>query len=233
VGDLPPSIQAKLLRVLESRQARRVGSLRPYPIDARFLAATNRDLDGDVARGSFRRDLYFRLNGITLVVPPLRERPRDIVPLARAFLRRACARGGISPVPDLTDDACRALERHSWPGNVRELLHAIERAVVLADGRAIGAEQLALQAGATSRSVPEAAETARALDVRVPDVRGDEKESLRHSVRSVERQRILDALERCGGNQTQAAKLLSITRRTLARRLDAFGVTRPRKGNRD
>src|SRR5262249_45444280 len=120
VGDLPLPLQAKLLRVIETREVMRVGALGARPVDVRFVAATNRDLAREVAAQRFREDLYYRLNGVTRTVPPLRERISEIEPLARLFLDRACERFG-APAMALSPAAIGALERHPWPGNVREL----------------------------------------------------------------------------------------------------------------
>jgi len=208
VGELPLSQQAKLLRALESREVTRVGALSPRPIDVRFVAATNRDPGRDADAGTFRKDLYFRLSGITIVVPPLRERPEDLEPLARAFAGRAASAIGVAP-PELTPAALEALKRHAFPGNVRELKNTIERAVALSRGVQVLPEHLLIEGGEGSAPEPAAA---------------DEDD---------ERKRIEAALARCGGNQTRAAALLGISRRTLVTRLGKYGISRPRGGPRD
>jgi len=142
VGELPAALQAKLLRVIETRELTRVGSVRPRRIDVRFIAATNRDLEAEVSRGSFRRDLYFRLNGMTLSLPPLRARPREIPALCRLFLRELAPAAGRKTPPRLTAEALAQLCAHPWPGNVRELRNAIERALLLAPGDELGVEHL-------------------------------------------------------------------------------------------
>src|SRR5687768_4185151 len=130
---MPLATQAKLLRVLESREVLRVGGLEPRPIDVRFIAATNRDLTAMVSEGRFRSDLFYRLNGITIRIPPLRERVAEIASLANEFTRQACAQLGRPPL--VVDDAVvRKLETQPWPGNIRELRNVIERAVVLSEG---------------------------------------------------------------------------------------------------
>ncbi|MBZ0237832.1 MAG: sigma 54-interacting transcriptional regulator, partial [Deltaproteobacteria bacterium] len=141
VGELPLSIQAKLLRAVEHREVLRIGSTRPIKIDVRFLSATNRDLPAEVASGAFRRDLFFRLDGVTLVIPPLRERRGLIGPMALRFLEHARRQAG-SP-PRLAAEVLAALEDYGWPGNVRELKAVIERAVLLARGGEISAKHLA------------------------------------------------------------------------------------------
>ncbi len=136
IGDLPSAIQVKLLRVLEDRRVLRVGAVKSKPIDVRFVAATNRDLEGDVRRGGFRRDLYFRLNGITLEVPPLRERRDEIARLAGVFAAETAAQLGFVGSAGIAPAAMEMLLDYVWPGNVRELRNVMERAVVLARGRA-------------------------------------------------------------------------------------------------
>jgi len=206
VGELPPVLQVKLLRVIETREVLRVGSVRARKIDVRFIAATNRDLEAEVSRGGFRRDLYFRLNGMSLTIPPLRERPRDLPLLARAFVA-SLARG---PAPRISEAAMEALQAHGWPGNVRELRNAIERALVLCDGPALLPEHLPPPvpfAPADGQGAPES--PAAAVDD--------------------ERARILAALAACGGNQSRAARQLGISRKVLLARLDRYGVARPRR----
>jgi DNA-binding NtrC family response regulator len=198
IGEMGAPLQAKLLRVIEQREVQRLGALRPETIDVRFLAATHRDLLAEVGRGTFRQDLYFRLNGITLRVPPLRERREQIPKLARELLERAARGLGRKP-PRLDAEALERLAAHPWPGNVRELRNVVERALVLCDD-VLGPEHLQFDG---APPVP-----AEAADERV---------------------RIMDALGRCGGNQTKAAQLLGMSRRTLTNRLNALGLPRPRK----
>ena len=210
VGELPPALQAKLLRVIETREVLRVGGVRARKIDVRFVSATNRDLESEVARGGFRRDLYFRLNGMTLTIPPLRERPRDLPILARAFVT-SLARGR---APEISEPAMAVLRAHGWPGNVRELRNVIERALLLCDGRTLLPEHL-------PPPVPVVADDAEpALPAAAPAARGPDGD---------ERTRILAALAACGGNQSRAARQLGISRKVLVARLDSYGVARPRK----
>jgi DNA-binding NtrC family response regulator len=204
IGEMPPALQAKLLRVFEQREVLRVGGLKAEPIDVRFVAATHRDLAREVAEGRFRQDFYFRLNGISIAIPPLRERKDEILPLALRFVGEVAARSRRVP-PTLDPAVERALLAHPWPGNVRELRNVVERAVVLAPGATIGLEHLQLEAPTEGRAAPASADAAD------------------------ERQRILDALDRCAGNQTKAAKLLGYSLRTLVSRLDQYGIPRPRK----
>jgi two-component system response regulator AtoC len=222
VGELPLGFQIKLLRVLEDRKVTRVGGLKPHRINMRFLSATNRDLEADVQRGTFRQDLYFRLNGATLVVPPLRERRGEIPGLARLFLQRASKEVGRLGPPLLAAEALEALERYAWPGNIRELRNVIDRAVVLSAGDPITEEHLPAQL-VTRSTPPRPASPAVRREV-VPT-----SQPLRGQIGELERERILDALERSAGNQTEAARNLGISRRTLISRLDSYQVRRPRK----
>ena len=223
VGELSPGAQAKLLRVLEDGRVTRLGASEPSAVDVRFVAATNRDLAAEVEADRFRRDLYYRLAGVVLAVPPLRARTDEIEPLARAFATEAAARLG-APAPALTDDAVAALRGHAWPGNVRELRAAMERTVLVADG-AIDAAALALgpapaapaAPAAPEPAAPEPAASAPAASAPLADELAD-----------LERRRIVDALEQCGGNQTRAAELLGMPRRTLVKRLTQYGIKRPR-----
>jgi transcriptional regulator with PAS, ATPase and Fis domain len=205
IGDLPVALQAKLLRVIEERSVLRLGALKPRPLDVRFVAATHKDLES--ADSTFRRDLYFRLAGVTLVIPPLRERIDEIEPLARRFVREACVRAKRS-VLAISDAALASLRAAPWPGNVRELRNVMERAVLLAEDR-IDVEHLPAPRAPTP----------------VPVAAGD----LRAGVVAFERQKIVEALDQCRGNQTKAAKLLGISRRTLIERMDEFALPRPRK----
>jgi len=208
VAELPLGIQVKLLRVLERGETQRIGSAAPIRVDVRFIASTNRDLRVLVNEGAFREDLYFRLNGITIEIPPLRERQNEIEGIARDLLAKACADAGRAPL-ELGKEAVARLESYEWPGNIRELKNAIERAVLLSTGNAI--DPMAVPAG---EHVGDAAAGAR----------------LRQDLATFERQRIVEALEKCAGNQTKAAQLLGISRRTLVSRLGEYNLPRPRGG---
>src|SRR5512142_794251 len=195
IATVPPAQQAKLLRVLESGVVERVGSSKGRRVDVRVISATNADPRAEVAAGRFREDLLFRLNTIEIHLPPLRERREDVVPLALHFLRRHAARyrkalAGFAP------DAVEALLAHPWPGNVRELDHAVERAVLLAAGGAVAVADLALRAGPANASSLEG----MPLD-------------------EAERLLIRRALERAGGNVSQAARALGLSRSALYRRI--------------
>ncbi|WP_437973818.1 sigma 54-interacting transcriptional regulator [Sorangium sp. So ce295] len=203
VGEAPPGVQAKLLRALQERQVRRVGENTSRPVDARILAATNRDLAADAAAGRFRRDLYYRLRVIEIRLPPLRERREDVLPLARALLAAASRRLD-RPVAGFTPEAEGALERHGWPGNVRELENAVEHAVALARGGVAALDDL-----------PD--------DVRgAAPAGGGVEEPAARTLEGVERRAILAALERHGGNQARAAAELGIGASTLYRKLRRY-----------
>jgi DNA-binding NtrC family response regulator len=228
VGELAPGAQAKLLRVLEQRTVTRLGSTRERPVDVRFVAATNRDLEAESAARRFREDLFFRLNGIALLIPPLRDRPREIEPLARAFLAAACRDVERAELPALSAGALEILRRHRWPGNVRELRNAIGRAVVLCLGGTVLPEHLPPSLLKAVEAQPAAGVTA-AIAIAPPADPGAGPATLRSEVDALEKTKILDMLARCGGNQTQAARMLGISRGTLIARLNAFAITRPRK----
>ena len=215
VGELPLTTQAKLLRVLETREVARLGSVKPRKIDVRFLAATNRDLEAEVARGAFRRDLYFRFNGITLTIPPLRVRVGEIRRLAETFVQQICRELG-RPEPGIPAKVLGLLESYSWPGNIRELKNMMERAVLLCTGPLIDTDNLPMDKLGASLSGSNPGMPSPAADSQ-PGAPPDE------------RQRILDALASCAGNQSRAAKLLGIPRRTFVSRLDQYKIARPKK----
>jgi transcriptional regulator with PAS, ATPase and Fis domain len=227
IGEMPLSTQAKLLRVLESGEVTRLGSVKPTPIDVRFVAATNADLAALVAAGTFRRDLYYRLNGITIPVPPLRARSAEIASLARAFVAARAAASG-RPVPAIAPEAIARLERFPWPGNVRQLRNVVDRALALCTGDVIRAEHVVLDAepgaapdpGRRDSPIPPPATLAPGMPAGPGRMRVDPEE---------DRRRLLAALEQAGGNQGRAAALLGISRRTLMKWLDDHQVPRPRK----
>jgi two-component system response regulator AtoC len=207
VAEIPLAAQAALLRVLDHGEVLRIGATRPRPIDVRFIAATNRDLEREVERGCFRQDLYFRLAAATIVVPPLRERLAEIAPLAQTFVRRTCRDLARARVPRILPDALALLERHVWPGNVRELRNVMERAVLLAGEGDIGPAQLPLE-----RIPP------LHLGARVAEA----------ITRDPEVGHLLAVLGACNWNQTRAAVELGLSRRTLVARLSEHGLTRKR-----
>ena len=219
IGELSPALQVKLLRVLEERKVLRVGGLKPIPIDVRFVAATNRDLEAELGRGTFRQDLYYRIAGFTLTIPPLRERQAEIEPLARAFVERA-ARQEQRPIPSISPEAMAALLRHRWPGNIRELKAAMERAVLLSTRGTITAEHLPFGDDGAWPTPPAAAGSGDQGAADLSHLPEEERDEARRCIR---------ILAECGGNQTKAARVLGIARRTLVYRLDRYRIRRPRK----
>ncbi len=206
IGHLPLVLQGKLLRVLEERTLRRVGGTRSIGFDVRIIAATHVDLHSAVARGEFREDLWYRLNVMPIVLPPLRERMEDVIELASAFVRRFAKEYGISPVPTLSEGAIHALTSRTWPGNVREVRNVIERAMLVSNGDVIEAGDVAIDDArlAVKRSAVEAGEL-------------DWPSTLGVLVRSAG----LAMIERCNGNKSEAARRLGISRQRLQRLVDA------------
>jgi DNA-binding NtrC family response regulator len=230
VGELPLSVQVKLLRVLEDKEILRVGGRKPRRIDVRFVAATNRDIESEIERGGFRSDLYYRLSGLVLTIPPLRERGVEIVSLAELFIERACQKLNRAQPPTISPEACEQLERYGYPGNVRELRNVIDRAVLLCGGDAILPSHLPDKLRlVTAPALPTDAMADTLAGEPSGDTPSDTLGALKLRMQEVERKRILDALERCGGNQTRAAEALGISRRTLVTRLGEYGIKRPRK----
>ena len=257
VGELPLDTQAKLLRVIERGEVMRLGSVAPKRVDVRYVAATNRDLQQLIAENRFRSDLFFRLNGFSVTLPPLRKRRSEVVPLARLFLDRA-AQG--RPYL-LTPQAESSLEGYAWPGNVRELKNVVERAIVLAGpGGRIEPKHLQLpdpHTGQDTSDVYGAIEALGPSDTIPPTPYGGvphlgsqgqqpqqpqmmgptpgfgvpavNPSDLRAQRESWERQQIVTALEKTSGNQKEAAILLGISRRTLINKIEAYGIARPRK----
>ncbi|HXJ20824.1 MAG TPA: sigma 54-interacting transcriptional regulator [Polyangia bacterium] len=223
IGDMPLPLQVRILHAIENRRITRVGDVRERAIDVRFLAATHRDLEAMVEEGSFRQDLYYRLNQISLTVPPLRERPDEIEALARHFLAKAGgAAGAKRRVPRLSAEAVDILRSYFWPGNVRELRNMISRALVLCDGQEITAEHLDVEKMRTARLVdgPTVIAPARAAAAAAP--------SNLTPAQAIERDRIVQVLNECVGSQTAAAKQLGISRGTLIERMKRYGIPRPR-----
>jgi DNA-binding NtrC family response regulator len=216
IGDMSPALQSKLLRVLQDHEIRPVGGNKAVRVDVRVIAATNRDLQADVAAGRFRQDLFYRLNVISIHIPPLRERPEDIPLLARAFLERHAPGGKVRLSPAALD----LLQRQRWEGNARELENALERALLLATGDEIGPAELPFARTAAPASA-------------APSGAGSEKELVERAVEShmslddlaaVYTRRILELVN---GNKVRAARILGINRRTLYRR--GVGITVPRQ----
>jgi two-component system response regulator AtoC len=207
IGEIPLMLQAKLLRVLEDQNFRRLGGLKDIQLDLRVVAATNKNLREAVKEGAFRQDLYFRLNVIQIVIPPLRERPEDILPLARFFIghyNRKFRRGieGISPA------AAQLMLAHQWPGNVRELRNAVERGMILEESTYITPQSLPI-----AITSPDG-QTAPRTEIPAEGI----------SFEDHERMLLMSAVEKTGGKQTQAARLLSITRDTLRYKMKKFNL---------
>ncbi len=211
IGEIPLTLQAKLLRVLEEQSFRRLGGLKDIHVDVRFIAATNKNLREAVRAGAFRQDLYFRLNVIQIVIPPLRERREDILPLAEFFIDHY-NRKFKRHIQGVTPEAAQLLLHHDWPGNVRELRNAIERAMILEEGPYITPASLPISMGAR--------EAAPAGGPPAPMPLPDEGLSLVEH----ERQLLIRALEKTNGNQTQAARLLRITRDTLRYKMKKYNL---------
>jgi two-component system response regulator PilR (NtrC family) len=216
IGEIPPALQVKLLRVLQERRVRPVGGTTERDVDVRVIAATNRDLEAEVARGTFRRDLYYRLNVISIALPPLRHRREDIPLLIDHFVARFARELG-KPIEGLTPDALTVLCNYRYPGNVRELENLIERAVTLSQASRLGTEGLP-----TLRNT-EVTEQRSASETDLPEDGLD----LDAVLADVERSIILRALGRTNGVRKQAAKLLKVTFRSLRYRLDKLGIVVP------
>jgi DNA-binding NtrC family response regulator len=208
IGDVPPAIQVKLLRVLQEREFERLGGTRTIKVDVRLLAATNRDLRAALEDGTFREDLYYRLNVVPIDIPPLREHKEDIPGLANLFLARfAKASGGSEIITGISPAAMQLLVGHYWPGNVRELQNVIERACALALGKQLEASDIQLDSP-RNRNNP-------ASDRFLPDGM---------TLDQWEDEMIREALKRAGGNKSQAARLLGLSRNALRYRLSKIGI---------
>jgi DNA-binding NtrC family response regulator len=224
IGDMPIETQAKVLRVLQERTLERVGGARPIQVDVRIIAATHRDLEAEVARGSYREDLYYRLRVVELVVPPLRERVEDVPALVDRFLDQLATRLGRERMR-ISATAMSRLARHSWPGNVRELRNVIEQAAVLAGGASIEEDDLRLAGSRGTSSSPRAPETPPPLDATVSDDQTF-SEAKRVAVEDFERRYITDALRRHGGNVSQTAEALGMVRQSLQQKIRELGIER-------
>ena len=208
VGDIPQSIQVKLLRVLQEHQFERVGGTEKIEVDVRIIAATNKDLEQKIKDGSFREDLYYRLNVVSIKIPPLRERKEDILPMIESFIEKYCKENKKEKI-EISKEAADVLMKYNYPGNVRELENIIERAVVLTRGKVI-----------TLNDIP-------------MNIKGFKEEktlamlgegNLTEQVGTLEKQLIFDALQESGGNQTKAGKLLGLTERNLRYKLKKYNI---------
>jgi two-component system, NtrC family, response regulator AtoC len=219
IGEIPLMLQAKLLRVLEEQSFRRLGGLKDIKLDLRVIAATNKNLREAVKEGAFRQDLYFRLNVIQILIPALRERPEDILPLTRFFIEHYNRKFKRS-IEGVTEDAARLLLMHDWPGNVRELRNAIERSMILEESALITSQSLPI-----SITRPEPAmglPPGMSMSAAVPSSMEIPSDGL--SLEDNERTLLARALEKTSGNQTQAARLLRITRDTLRYKMKKFNL---------
>ena len=207
IGELPPDLQSRLLSVLERREVRRIGSTRPRPVAAWFIAATNRDLDQMVSTGAFRSDLYFRLNVLSLHIPPLRERLDDLAPLFEHFAALTARRYGM-PAPVFSPEILETARRYDWPGNVRELAHMVERAVLLGADRVLDIRALGLAPASPASAAP--------------GVSGDALIGL--TLEEAERRLIENALRETGGNVSESARRLGVSRMVLRYRIRKLGL---------
>ena len=224
IGEMDARLQAKILRAIQEREVDRLGGTHPVKVDVRILAATHRDLPAEVRAGRFREDLFFRLNVVNLRIPPLRERPGDILPLAQHFAQRYAAANGL-PARPLSPAAQGRLLAHPWPGNVRELENALHRAVLLAAGAEIDADAIELDAAPMPMAEPAATVAAAAAPpAPAPAARpaGAIAALVGRRMEEVEQELILETLGRCLGNRTRAAEILGISIRTLRNKLSEY-----------
>ena len=211
---MSPSTQAKILRVLQEHEFERLGGTRTLRVDVRLIAATNRDLSVMVAAGQFREDLYYRLNVVSIEMPPLRERKDDIVPLANSFIRRFSAELK-KKIDGIDNDAQKLLMRYNWPGNIRELENTIERAMLLTEGRAIAAGDLRLGEVPTAGSLRESMSVVKIPPTGIP-------------LEDVERHALVEALKMSNWVQKDAAELLSISPRVMNYKIKTLNIEFPR-----
>jgi DNA-binding NtrC family response regulator len=232
IGEMPPAMQAKLLSAIEQREVRPVGSIRSRPIDVRFLSATNIDIEVAVEKGGFRRDLMYRLNTLTLPIPPLRERVDEIPALVNLFVAHCCREAG-RDILSVSPQAMECMVGYAWPGNIRELKNTIERAVVLCEGSEILLEHLPLEKMRPEPGelvpIPQPGKKA-ALEAGRPAMN---LPPLTDPAEIAERKKILEALEAHVWSQTRAAEHLGISRRTFVSKLDRYGIPRPQKRRED
>ncbi|MEQ8357336.1 MAG: sigma-54 dependent transcriptional regulator [Kiloniellaceae bacterium] len=233
ISEMHPRLQAKLLRAIQEREIDRVGGSQPIKVDIRLLATSNRDLEKAVSDGSFREDLYFRLNVVNIQLPALRERPQDIPILAQHFAAKYSEANGLETL-EVTPAAMEALKVHHWRGNVRELENTLHRAVLLAQDGRIGPEAIMLT-GQSLNAHQQAAE-ANPAEPASSETGGQARELVGRTVADVEKVLILDTLEHCLGNRTHAANILGISIRTLRNKLKQYsqdGIPVPMPGDVD
>jgi two-component system, NtrC family, response regulator AtoC len=209
IGEMVPALQAKLLRVLEEKAFRRVGGLQDIKVNVRVIAATNRNLEEEVKAGRFRRDLFYRLNVLPIMLPPLRQHSED-VPALVAFYIDSFNREFRKSVKGVSPSAMKQLQSYGWPGNIRELRNAVERAMLLANGDWLEAADFPL-------ATPAAAAGDVGFQLPAPGV----------NLEALEQSLVIQALERCGGNQTRAATLLGMNRDQIRYRIEKYGLAKP------
>jgi transcriptional regulator with PAS, ATPase and Fis domain len=202
IGDMPLSLQVKILRALQERAITKVGDTRPEPVDLRIVAATNRVLEDEIRKGSFREDLYYRLNVVAIALPPLRERGEDAIVIAKYFVQKYAKEFG-AKVRGFTPGALVAMRKYAWPGNIRELENRVKKAVVLADRALVSAEDLDLRPEVLEPILP-----------------------LSHAKEEFQKRYINEVLERNGGNRTKTAKDLGVDPRTIFRHLEKLEAER-------
>jgi transcriptional regulator with PAS, ATPase and Fis domain len=207
IGDLPMAMQSKLLRVLQDREVRRIGGKESIRVDIRIITATNKDLESEVEKGTFREDLFYRLNVVTIDLPPLRDRREDILPLVEFYLQKFSIEFG-RPVQEVSPEAMRLLVEHHWPGNVRQLAAVMERAVLLSDGPVLSREDVASRL-----------QVRKAVDLKRFEL---PEEGL--NFEAFEKEMIRKALERTGGMATRAARLLHMNYKAFLYRMEKFGI---------
>jgi len=212
IGDLSLPLQGKILRTLQEKEVKRVGGIETVPVDVRVVAATNRDLEAMMKAGQFREDLFYRVNVIPIVLPPLRERASDIPALVKRFLDKANGAHGTN-VTEVSPEAVALLSSHGWPGNIRQLESVVERAVLLCEGGVVRPDDLPLEIRHRTESA------ARPYGFEIPADGID--------IEEFERQLIVQAMERSGWVIARAARLLGLSYRTLQYRLEKFGLKKP------
>ncbi|TLN00606.1 sigma-54-dependent Fis family transcriptional regulator, partial [bacterium] len=209
IGTMPMHLQTKLLRVLQEQEVERVGSTKTVPLDVRVISATNLNLEEEVRKGTFREDLYYRLNVIPVHLPPLRERSADILPLVKHFIERNCSEMKRAPM-SITNEAMQYLENYPWPGNVRELENMVERIVALTDGTRI-----------TANDIPSSVRNHALTKVTEQGV------DLVRTVNELERKMICEALVLAHGVKAKAAAMLNLNRTTLVEKMRRLGIDSP------
>jgi transcriptional regulator with GAF, ATPase, and Fis domain len=231
IGEIPVEMQVKLLRALQEGEFERVGGIKTTRVDVRLIAATNRDLQAEIEAGRFRKDLYYRLAVVPIVLPPLRERPGDIPMLAAHFVEKYNRKLN-KKIEGISDDAMTLLQAWSWPGNIRELENLIERVLLFSDGPHITAKDLP-EAFRQGPSSPAPAPSAAPLETSTGE--GGLKDIVRMKAAELEKDLITKALEETGGNVTRAARLLQISRKSLQTKMKEFGLrdTTPQDGRDD